>query len=256
MIRGFEEKGLYTDFEYAEFNHMTRNYEKALKFYDQTIQHFKGEKSFNSSEAIKRQLSLYVMSLGQPEEAYKYLKTLEGDKKLDYFTKSDLKDWVKSLHEWNQKQKILEDKITGENIENYVERVLDTIEDVETLVSEEKDRVIYLGLQRKLNDFLNSNPSPSTVPVALYWLSLIERKLNYNLFFSFGDLLLKECIISYTRHPYAKKCYQEYKNQMIFSFSGSGGLHLPDEVKMELDLYKKKIYGEKPHKEEKKNVDE
>lgn len=238
----FTRSDFKTDFEFAEFNHMTRNYAEALKYYDKSIEKHKGDKAFNTSEALKRQLSLYVMSLNKPERALNYLEKINKDKKIDFFSKSDLKEWINGLQEINKKKKAIDFKLTKKNLEKNIIRIVDNISDTETLISDEKDRVLYLVLQRKLNDFLNNLDSEYQVPVVLYWLSFVERKLNYNLFYSFADILLKECMVSYTKHPYAKKCFQEYKNQMVFSFTGSSGEHMPEDVKKELLELKNMIY--------------
>jgi len=231
-----------SDFEYAEFNHMTRNYAEAIRYYDLYIEKNKKDSNFNASETLKRQLSLYVMSLNKPEQAMDYLEKMSQDKKIDYFSQSDLKEWITGLNKMSRKKKSIKIKLSKKNLEKSINQALSLISETETLITDEKDRVFYLTLERKLNDYLNSSNKEYDVPVILYWLAFVERKLNYNLFYSFADVLLKECMISYTKHPYAKKCYQEYKNQMVFSFTGSSGEHLPQDVKEELIELRNMIY--------------
>ena len=231
-----------SDFEYAEFNHMTRNYTEAIRYYDHFIEKNKKDPKFNASETLKRQLSLYVMSLNKPVQALDYLERMSKDKKLDYFTKSDIKEWITGLNKLSRKKKSIKIKLSKKNLEKSIQKALSLIDETETLITDERDRVFYLSLERKLNDYLNKSKDEYDVPVILYWLAFVERKLSYNLFYSFADVLLNECMISYTKHPYAKKCYQEYKNQMIFSFTGSSGEHLPQDVKKELIELKEMIY--------------
>ena len=230
------------DFEFAEFNHMTRNYAEAIKYYDRFIEKNKKNPNFNASEALKRQLSLYVMSLNKPNKALDYLNQMKKTKGLDFFSQNDVKEWISGLQKISEKKKSLHIELSKEDLEGSIQNALNMISETETLITDEKDRVFYLVFERKLNDYLNDSDSDYDTPVILYWLAFVERKLNYNLFYSFADVLLRECMISYTKHPYAKKCYQEYKNQMVFSFTGSSGEHIPDDVRKELIELKQMIF--------------
>lgn len=232
-----------SDFQYAEFNHMTRNYKEALKYYDLSIKKNKRFKKFNSKEILKRQLGLYVLNLDQSKKAQNYLNQFLKDKDLDYFTQVDVKDWMEGLVDSENRKKIFKNKFSKGSLERNIQKMIDQISDTESLITDEKDRVLYLSLTRKLNRHLQKIKNPKDIPVILYWLSFVERKLNYNLFYSMGDLYLKECMTSYTKHPYSKKCYKEYENQTRLSFTGSGGTFIPDEVKKELMNYRKRIFS-------------
>jgi hypothetical protein len=92
-----------------------------------------------------------------------------------------------------------------------------------------------------LSKYITDNPLSPQAPEILYWLSLAERRLSSTYFFSLSDLYLKDCITLYPKSPYAKKCYQEYEDNITFGFSGSKGTDIPIEEKQELDRLKRAL---------------
>ena len=90
-----------------------------------------------------------------------------------------------------------------------------------------------------LSKYLNDNPKSKLVPEILYWLSIAERRLSNTYFFSLSDLYLKDCVRLYPKSKYAKKCYQEYADNIEFGYSGSSGTDIPVEEKQELEQLKK-----------------
>jgi hypothetical protein len=65
--------------------------------------------------------------------------------------------------------------------------------------------------------------------------------VGYDLFYSLADGYLKTCMDEWPQLPQAKKCFREYEAFIEFAYSGSGGTHLPEEVKAELDAYRKRL---------------
>ena len=50
-------------------------------------------------------------------------------------------------------------------------------------------------------------------------------------------------MIKYPKQEYAKTCYQEYENNLIFSFTGSRGADVPEAFMKELRDFKQAIFG-------------
>ncbi|WP_455202270.1 hypothetical protein, partial [Kaarinaea lacus] len=72
---------------------------------------------------------------------------------------------------------------------------------------------------------------------------IIDRSINYSFYYSLADMYLKECMLQYTSHPYAKKCYEEYESYIVFSYSGSRGTDIPDDVAQELKALKVRVFS-------------
>ena len=74
----------------------------------------------------------------------------------------------------------------------------------------------------------------------LYWLSVADRSIAYNYFFSMTDLYLKQCVLKYPKHPYAHRCYREYREYVDHTYTDIGK-PIPDGIKKELRELKMKL---------------
>ena len=101
--------------------------------------------------------------------------------------------------------------------------------------------VAFLKTSSVLYEYLQTHPKSAIVPDILYWLSICDRAVNNDFFFSLADLYLRECILSYPTNPVAKKCFKEYETETNAAYTGSGGTHIPAEVKLELSRLKELV---------------
>ena len=45
---------------------------------------------------------------------------------------------------------------------------------------------------------------------------------SWYFYFSLADLYLKHCVLKYPRHPYAKRCFQEFENYINYTYVNQG----------------------------------
>jgi len=224
-----------SDFEFAEFNFMTRNYKRALKYYDSFISTPQKKSEFGRvNEALKRKLTIFAKVYKDPNKGIHHFEKLLKSKNLSELQKSDIKSWIAGLKEWSKKDDFKLDASSFSDIKKYVEKKLGKKPESGPFVIEGKEKIIYIRLAGVLHQYLNGNPKQSEIPQLLYWLSLCDRALNYSFFYSLADLYLKECLTNYNKDPFARRCYDEYKNHVLFSFTGSRGTELPEDIKKEL----------------------
>lgn len=93
-----------------------------------------------------------------------------------------------------------------------------------------------------LSQYLNKFPGSKFQSEALYWLSIFERQMNRNYFFSLHDLYLKRCIQERPKSKMAKKCYDRYKDNIEIDFSGSAGIDIPVDIQKELVELRNQAY--------------
>ena len=98
-----------------------------------------------------------------------------------------------------------------------------------------------LWLSGILYHYLNRKPPAEEIPKLLYWLAVNDRVVGYSYYFSLADLYLKECVYNYAQHPYAQRCYAEFKEYVNFIYSGSGGTYIPPELTQEMRKMKEAI---------------
>ena len=233
-----------TDLQFAEFNYMTRNYDTAIKYYDMYLEKTHDISEIELMTVMKRMLTIYTQVYNNPHEALDHLSKLENYPKHTKFTKKNLDEWIKGLKDL-EKQHV--SKISAPDMKQlqvYVDEILGPLH--EPGVAEfpsKKEKVARVWLRGRLYHYLNSQPPKDEIPVVLYWLAIIDRSVDYSFYYSLADRYLKECMLQYTSHPYAEKCYKEYEAYVTFSYSGSRGTDIPEDVQRELKALKVRVYS-------------
>jgi len=224
------------DFSYAELNYVTRNYSEALKYYDKYLTSKTLSTEMDIIQPLQRLIIIYTQIYGTPDEGAKQLKKYLAIKKHTPETKSHLKKWIDGLKILVSKGARKYQDIDFKAVENYVKQYLGPLDEI-TAVSEvtPEEVVVRVWLRGLLYHYLGSNPSKDEVPKLLYWLSICDRSIDFNFYFSLADLYLRDCILNHSEHPYAKRCFDEYNAYVIFSYTGSAGTYIPSEIQRELD---------------------
>lgn len=231
-------------FEKADFLFTTRKFDDSLKFYNDYIRNFKNNEGDISKlhSALNRKLSYYTRVNCSFENGIKSFKEDLKNQNLPLSIREQIASWEKELAKdrpWEQ--------LSGQNTS---EKEMRTFLDKHVIPANRNAPIIGLFSYLEVNDliisgilyeFLNSHPKSKLVPEVLYWLAKLDKRLNYNIFYSLGDFYLHECMEKYSKTPFAKKCYKEYEEDVIFSYTGSAGTELPPEATKELKELKKKV---------------
>ncbi|MES2800964.1 MAG: hypothetical protein V4654_00600 [Bdellovibrionota bacterium] len=232
----------FSEFEQAEFLFATRDFEKASEIYEKIInRNLKFDDKLEVERSLERQVAYYSRIKRNPTEA---IKKFESYLKIQNLTERSLRaiaSWIQQFKNW-EKQKILDPRsATEKEIIKFAKQNLDPNAPKASNESYGPDLVTYLYASGVLYEYLYSHAKVQSTPELLYWLAVSDRLINHNFFYSLADLYLRECIIAYSTQPIAKDCYREYEKEMIFSYSGSGGTHLPADVVDDLKNLKKLV---------------
>lgn len=228
------------DFSYGEFLMSTRNYSKALQYYAKALNDSYGKHNLEI-QILKRMISADLKYFLDIDKALKTLEQVNKVKELSKLSKNIVIDWIDGLKDW-QKQKDTLAKIKSSKDElfkftsNYFKD-----EDHKSFGLSNSEHITYIILSGLLYHHLNTDKDPKEVSQLLYWLALSDRALNYNFFYSLSDLYLKECIRNKGSKDMSKKCFNEYREHTIFSYTGSRGTVLPRDVQEELKALEKAL---------------
>lgn len=237
-----------SDLQFAEFNYMTRNYETAIKYYEKYLASNKSLPETEIMTIMKRILTIDTQIYNRPEDAIKELSKFAKYSGHTKFSKKNLENWLAGLAELEKLQVYRVNNPNFEQITNYVNTILGPLNEPGTAdFPSKKEIAARVWLRGLLYHYLNNQPPKEEIPVLLYWLSIIDRSINYSFYYSLADMYLKECMLQYTSHPYAKKCYDEYEAYITFSYSGSRGTDIPDDIADELKALKVKVYSTPGH---------
>lgn len=235
--------GALSDYERAEMFFIGRDFDSALKYYDKTITEFPDNKVPVQSleKAFERKLVIFSRVSRDFDAGIKSLDKNLKNKKLPEFLSKNVKAWIALFRIQKREGFPNPKKRNDKAIKKYAEKILDR--DLwDDMVDATNPRLVKtLTLSGVLYEYLSTFPETPLKPDILNWLAQCDRNLQETLFYSLADLYLKECMQQFPEHPTAKKCYEDYKDHLIFSYSGSSGVNLPDDVKKELQMWSDKV---------------
>lgn len=229
--------------EKAEFLFATRNYPAALALYRTLSRVGSGLDSSDIEKVYHHKLTILVRLnrdlSGTEKELEEDLKS--GDN-LPNFLKKNIQDWRR------QAGMLKRDPYFGQKSLVPIEKTIKIAERLlegrprGLVAANNPDLVKFLYLSGQLYESLQVEPVTSQrVPQILYFLGLVDLGLNHEFFFSLGHLYLKECFQKFSKSPWAKRCYGEYRAEIENLYSGSRGVDLPPEVAEELEAAKQSL---------------
>lgn len=227
-----------SDFDFAEFNFYTRNYKKAHDYYFRFLkQDLKKANEFKLISALQRLLVMQAQVEKNLPKAQETLKTLLQEKQFPVKVRLDIEQWILGLDEVIEDTKDLKHPITENQLRDIISKFIDVLHRNHfALFASEKEKILFLVMRGWLYDYLNENPPADQVPVLLYWLAQCDRILSFSADYALADLYLKECMVNHAKHPFAKKCFKAYQDFVMFSYTGSGGTDVPEDILEELRI--------------------
>ena len=230
------------DAAYAEFNFLTRNYDEAEKYFERDLRSGNTKTEYDVIRPLQRLIVIYTQIKNQPGAGADVLSKFVDLPAHTDATRGELKGWIAGL-------RVLEsrgaDKVTAPafaEIETRVRDILGPLDQPLSVLRVAPDQEIQrLWLSGILYHYLNRKPPTDEIPKLLYWLAVNDRVVGYSYYFSLADLYLKECVYNHAQHPYAQRCYAEFKEYVNFIYSGSGGTYIPPELTQEMRKMKEAI---------------
>jgi hypothetical protein len=222
----------------AEVAFMTRDYAQAKISYLKFLE--KNPASTYKETALHRLLTLSLHEDISYQVSLQFLSTLL-DKPWNSSQKSEIKNWIEGIKflQKYESQNLLE--ASWKSLEKLINAL--KIEDFsfEGGFAEGKNLVYATKLNLLTHTALDLHPNKKDTPHLLLLLAKTEMVLRSDLFYTLADVSLKHCLKKYSSSPVAKECFKAYKDYIEFSYTGSGGVHIPKDLQLELDRYQKII---------------
>jgi len=238
LFVGYGRDKFKSDFSFAEYNFITRNYEQAESFYLRYLN--KPGKHNNEADqltALRHLLNIYTQILNNPAKGLETFKKIKKIKFLSAYSRKKVQVWLNGLDEIT-KLNANKNELNFSQINSYTDKFI--------LAENRPTHLEHLyWIRGMIYRYLGSAPKEDEIPTLLFWLALSERGDNQSVYFSLGDLYLKQCIVKYPNSPVAKKCFGEYKDAIEFSYSGSKGTDIPDDIQEDLNNLQALVYPDK-----------
>ncbi len=224
-----------SDFERAEFLFTTRDFIGANRIYGNLLDTYphSGVNREQLESAVRRQVGYFARIERNPKAGKEALQKILANKKLPQPLQESIAAWQAQFAKWEKIKIPTPDFENKEQLLSFAEKYLND----DALISDEINHprlVTDLIISGVLYEYLEKHPYSNKTPEILYWLSVCDRELNNNFFYSLADLYLRECITEFPENPIAKKCFKEYEANVIMGYSGSSGTHVPGDVSADL----------------------
>lgn len=240
MFEGTSRQSFSSDYVYAEFNYLTRNYSGAEGYFNKYLKGKKDKTEFQIIRPMQRLITIYTQIYNRPGDGAELLAKYQKLPDHTPETKAALQGWIRGLLTLEKRGVRTIKNPDFRTLKTYVQQYLGkTDQPLSELYLPEDQQIYRVWLRGQLYHYLGRNPKPDEIPQILFWLSICDRSVGYNFYFSLADMYLKDCVYSYSRHPFAKKCYSEYKTFITSAYTGSGGTFLPAGIKEELQRMEK-----------------
>jgi hypothetical protein len=222
------------DYAFAELNYMTRDYDEAIVYYEKFLNTSRGKTELEIIQPLQRMVTIHTQIRNQPSEGIRLLKKFESLKDHTPETRAELQGWINGLSALEASDVGDIKQITFQTLEKYANQYLGDITPLTFAAqSTPQQEVERVWLRGQLYHYLNQRASANEIPKLLYWISVTDRSISYSYYFSLADIYLKQCVLEYPKHPYAKRCIAEYKTYMHYTYTRRG-LKIPSGIQAEL----------------------
>lgn len=209
-----------TQYEKADMYFITRDFGKALKLYDSFL---KSSKKSDNDEFIfksfERELIYFIKIKKSFPEANTHLTELLKGKNFNDKVVQEVSDWLKALSGKSLWENFDASKVKEEEMEKFMQGFIADDEDGPIFSPTNSSEVYDLNLSSILMDYYNIHPETKLGGRILYWLAMLDKKTNDDLFFSLGDFYLLACMEKYSKDPIAKECTESYMEDMEINYT-------------------------------------
>jgi hypothetical protein len=230
------------DFEKAELFLATRQFEKASDMF-LSIVHAKTD-NYHRMDALRRWLVIAVRVKPNPKASIRALEAIEKEARFDLTEKEEIAEWLASFHRWakeahttlpafEQAKNLIQTALSQE-APFYAQHGTVELLRATALLHAELERVSLTDVHREGNDQQQAE--------VLYLLGLSYSELPLFFLDDLGQTFLESCIREYPNSEVAQKSYRLYKKLTLWSFTGSGGSRVPQDVHRHLEELKELAY--------------
>jgi hypothetical protein len=147
---------------------------------------------------------------------------------LPAFARNDLDSWIAAIDQLKPKKDL---KPTLVNIRNLIQEAKGQGE----FPLDREGQIHYLLASSLLHEYLATQPKGEQAAEGYLLLDLSESMAGKDYLFSQNEFYLETAIRSAPKSTFAKKAFHRLEEAVIFGYSGSSGVHIPDEVRAHLN---------------------
>lgn len=210
----------------AHLQAATRRFDDALTSYDALF----AAHEVHPSQLLGALTDYLVISIRVRQDLDRALATLETfNKRPDLWIalREDVAHWLAALSEFRAMQP------DPPTLARAVE-LIDLASRNRRYVADRRSLVHYVLASSVLHRFLESRPQTEDVARAYYLLGLVEFQIGRDFWIAQGEMYLETAIRLAPDSPIAVDAYALLEQEILLGYTGSSGLHLPDDERERL----------------------
>ncbi len=220
----------------ARFLALSRQFEKAMDEYERLFA--SGELSLEDLLHYDPFVDYMLLALRVKDDRPRLIKTFSTLKLENYpvMIRHDLSAWVEALKKIKPKPAKLSEL-------DYAKQLIHSAQSVAEYPRDRSGLVYYIYGSRALRDYLkNTELAKPLKAEAYYQLGVCELGIGVPYLPTESGLYFEESIRLAPHSNFSKKAFALYEEGLLFGYSGSSGLHLPDDEKQKLEELRKLVF--------------
>lgn len=207
----------------------SRQFERASKAFFQAAADPQNDE--HRMEALRKWIIIQTRVAPHPHEAIKQLKAVISTGRLLPFEKEEVREWLASLTLWAEETASAAPVSKLRKAENLLHQALILRNPADAQIG----TVELLRATALLHQTLEQQELPSQEKRrALYLLGYAYSELPLFFVNELPEVYLEQCIREFPGTEDAKRAYRVFRELVLFEYTGSGGTHLPADMRAKL----------------------
>lgn len=217
--------------EKGEFFTATRQFDRALQEFQGIVEDelAPARGSIEWERAARYALAIAVRVKKDPNFALGIVDRIIASKNAPYFFKQNAHEWKKSIQDWMN-----EATRKAQTEEGYRAEAMRLLTEAHKLQKYPMDRsgdVAYLRASAAIHEWMQLAPSNKNTNEAFLMAGICYEVLGPINLGELHEMYYEACVRQAPHTPTAEVCYQRYEQSIYAGYTGSGGTHLPSEIK-------------------------
>jgi hypothetical protein len=223
-----------TPVEKGEFFAASRQYDRATAEFDRELADEKAPKAepVEWSHAIKYSLAIAVRVKKDPAAAEKIVDRILAATEAPFYLKQDAAKWKESIRDWRNEPR--RSATSEEGLYSEAVRLLTQAHEFQRYPADHAADVLYLRASSAVHELLQAAPRGRYAGEAYLMAGLCYDVLRS---FNVGELheiYYEACIRNNPHSTLSETCFKRLEESAYEGFTGSGGTHLPEDLKEKL----------------------
>ena len=187
---------------------------------------------FDFESALRRYLALMVRVKRDPKATLAELESLDQRKEVPFYVQEHLRSWMQSLKNWGR------EKSTKASLMDQARARMKAAQRLQGFAKDHSGDVEYLRVTNMLHDYLKEAHSQAEVAEAFQLLGESYEVLDELGYWNLQEVYYEACIRAVPKTERARSCFRRLQSSIYLGFSGSSGVHVPQNERDRLNELK------------------